>query len=133
MKSVGLPLNVIAERLGAHGIGFHKTDTAIVTHDPHVSWETYEDGLARLAPRFIYVHEAEATTRIMQVVYTDPQSLLPCPLCGDEAELETVKTPFSAELTTTRYGVKCLGCGVSTPAQFQSLPFARAAWNRRKR
>ena len=60
--------------------------------------------------------------------------LLPCPLCGADAEWVTthgIRSPWSmVRLDALGTSVQCMECGCTIPAKM-SLDEARDAWNRR--
>ena len=52
----------------------------------------------------------------------------PCPFCGADAELQTVKFGFERE---ARFRVVCTGCGIDTDWGFFDKDEVLKYWNRR--
>ena len=65
------------------------------------------------------------------------EKLLPCPFCGEEAEIESFPVftnlrPYSPETADKKYYVQCKGCATQCGAlEYDTPEEAMAAWNRR--
>lgn len=66
-------------------------------------------------------------------------TLLPCPFCGDEAEIisrpvYTYLKPYDPETADKKHYVQCKGCATQCGAlEYDTPEEAAAAWNRRSR
>ena len=65
------------------------------------------------------------------------EKLLPCPFCGEEAEIKSFPVftnlrPYSPETADKKYYVQCKGCATQCGAlEYDTPEEAIAAWNRR--
>ena len=65
------------------------------------------------------------------------EKLLPCPFCGEEAEIESFPVftnlrPYSPETADKKYYVQCKGCATQCGAlEYDTPEETIAAWNRR--